>query len=519
MSDLSKKVRARADAIERAITTTEQPKREGMDPELVLDCLRRNRVGDADLFRTLFPNKYAYVEEWERWLGWTGHHWEDGHKRSALADISHVCDLYESVVMAQDPIPPTLRRLLDSRLKILRDRTGRENLLECLTSIDNPPVISAEDLDQQHYLLATPTGVVDLRTGDCSPGRPDQYVLNPCDTPWIGLDTPCPTFDQYLLTCMDGDAEMAEFLVRLLGYGLLGEKHLHVWAIFYGPLSRNGKDTLMNIVKAILGKRLHVRANVQMFVEQKFARSSSQPEPDILALRGARIAYSSEASSRMALDQAKIKDMTGGGYISARGIQDKYMTEWKQSALLLLLTNYLPKLDTDDDGFKARTLCIEWPVKFVQNPTKPWERPIDYNISEKILQERSGILARLVRGCMDVLRDGLQVPEKVLRYTQEQIDSFDDIGRFLKECCLIEEPPTGGRQYQTRIKVSDFVKLCNWWCKKVLGNAYPFSPKKLTPALEKKGIPTYKSSVIFYLGVSIKAEILDEYERDQRGED
>jgi len=55
-----------------------------------------------------------------------------------------------------------------------------------------------------------------------------------------------------------------------------------------------------------------------MLMEQKFARQSAQPEPDLMALRGARLAYASEASQKMSIDQAKIKDMTGGGYITAR---------------------------------------------------------------------------------------------------------------------------------------------------------------------------------------------------------
>lgn len=270
----------------------------------------------------------------------------------------------------------------------------------------------------------------------------------------------------------------------------------------------------MNVIKRVLGKKLHVRFSVNMLVEQKFQRDSSQPQADLMALRGAKIAYASEANSRQALDQAKIKDLTGGGFITARGLTDREMTEWKQSALLLLLTNYLPKLDASDDGFNARTICIEWPVKFVPNPTKEWERQIDVNMSKKLEAEASGILALLVRGCMDVLANGLRIPEKVQKYTRDQIDSFDDIGKFLKECCELEDPPTGGREYLTRIPVSDFMKTLNWWCKKILGNSFPYTPKKVTPALEKKGIPTLKSSIMHYQGVTIKDEIMQEFDSD-----
>ncbi len=489
---------------------------QSLDKGFVLDRLRRNRVGDADLFCTLFRGKYIFVEEWGKWLYWAGHHWDlDMLSKRALADVERVCAAYQNAYAeSNEPEGSPLHKLLKGRLERLRTAAGRKEVLECAISIDNPLTISIEDVDRQPYLMATPTGVIDLRTGECRPGKPEQYLLNSCPTPWTGLDTPSKNFQEYLLSCMNDDEEMKEFIIRLLGYGLLGEKHLHIWAIMYGPLSRNGKDTLMNTIKNILGKNLHVRIGTSLLVEQKFQQDAEKPQPALLALRGAKLAYASEANARQALDQAKIKDLTGGGYISARGITDKFVTEWKQSALLLLLTNYLPKLDTDDDGFNARTVCIEWPVKFVPNPTKPWERQIDYEMAKKLEAEASGILALMVRGCREVLQDGLRIPERVLAFTRDQFFLQDDIGRFLKECCEVEEPPTGGRDYTTRMASSELLKICNWWCKKVLGNSYPYTPKKFTPALEKKGIPSKKSSVMYYLGVSVKPEILDEYEDD-----
>lgn len=524
-AEIAAQVAARAAEIEAksagANSSTPGKADQKLDKNFVLECLKRNKIGDASLFCALFRDKYVFVQEWERFLYWAGHYWDvDKRSRRALADVERVCKAYQDAwAETQEAEGSPLHKLLTQRLRSLRGGPGRRELLECVTTIDDPPVIAAEQLDQQPYLLATPTGVVDLRTGVCSPGRQEQYLTSACPTPWTGLDTPCPNFQRYLLTCMAEDQEMADFIVRLMGYALLGDKYLHVWAIMYGPLSRNGKDTLMNVMKHVLGRRLHVRIPVAMLVEQKFQRDSSQPQADLMALRGTRLAYASEANGRQALDQSKLKDLTGGGYITARGLTDKDMTEWKQSALLLLLTNYLPKLDASDDGFSARTICIEWPIKFVANPTKEYERQIDYNIAQKLESEASGILALMVRGCMDVIANGLRIPEKVLQFTREQIDSFDDIGKFLKECCDQEEPPTGGREYQMRTPASELLKICNWWCKKVLGNSYPYTPKKFTPALERKGIFTKKSSVMYYLGVQVKEDIRLEFDQDMAAED
>lgn len=519
-SDLEAKVAARAAAIEAKIADKipAPPKETKLPKDFVLDCLNRNKVGDAALFCALFRGKYVFVQEWEKFLYWSGHFWQvDMRSKRALADSERVCEAYMNAwAECNDEEGSPLHKKILKRLDSLRSPKGRKDMLECVTTIDDAPVISYEQLDKQPYLLATPTGVVDLRTGECSPGKPEQYLLSHCPTPWRGIDEPCREFEEYLQTCMDDDHEIKDFIQRLLGYALLGEKKHHIWVIMYGPLSRNGKDTLMNIVKRILGKNLHVRIPTNMLMDQKFERDSSQPSADMMALRGAKIAYASEAKKRHSLDQAKIKDMTGGGYITARGLTDREMTEWKQSALIMLLTNYLPKINSDDDGFNARTICIEWPVKFVPNPVREYERKIVYGMDDRLEKEDSGILAFMVRGCMDVIANNLRIPDKVLRYTADQIDSFDDIGKFLKECCILEDPPTGGREFKTRTAASDLLKICNWWCKNILGNSYPFTPKQFAPALEKKGIPTKKSSIMYYLGVTVKEEIEDEFEEAMR---
>lgn len=138
---------------------------------------------------------------------------------------NQVCAVYQNALASMgDEGNGPIAKVMRSRMDKLRTAAGPERSAR-MRDIDlQPPVVAANDLDQQHYLLATPSGVVDLRTGECSPGKPDQYMLNAIPTEWMGLETPCPNFQQYLLSCMNDDQEMADFIVRLLGYGLLGEQ-------------------------------------------------------------------------------------------------------------------------------------------------------------------------------------------------------------------------------------------------------------------------------------------------------
>lgn len=514
------KVAARVQEEEAGAPPVEK-KAQKLPLDFLMQCLRYNRIGDATLYAALHRGKYVYVKLWGRWLYWAGHHWEeDIDALKALSAVDYVCDEYQRILVESNDAEEgsDLAKAVSKRLNLLRDMPAREKLLECTLILrEDPMYIEGDELDKQEYLMACPNGVVDLRTGDLSPGKPEQYILNVCPMEWKGLDAPSPTFLEFLRSSFDNDETMVTYMLRLLGYGLLGSRDEHIWAIFHGPRGRNGKDTLMKVIRHVMGGRLAIKIPTAMLLQQTFQRSGSQPEPDIMALRGAKFAFASEGEASQRIAMSKLKDLTGGSIITARGLLDKLMTSWEQTHLLFFLTNELPRMKSDDDAFWTRLHAIHWPIRFVDNPQAPDERPRDPKMYAKLAAESSGILARLVQGCMDYLQSGpgLNPPEKVTAYTAEQREQFDDIGAFLHDCCDKEEPPTDGDDRRTKTAVSDFVATLNWWCKKTLGNTYAFSPKKVTQTLEKRGIPSKKSSVMFYLGVTVKDEIALEFAQAQ----
>jgi putative DNA primase/helicase len=512
---LKEQVEARIREEEKSAPTSETKQETALPIDFLRTCLYGNRVGDANLFAAMFREQFVYVERWGRWLRWAGHHWaEDINSRYALAAIERVCEQYQRLladIKDDDEATKQLRKFLNGRLNVLRDRAGRENLLDCAATIDDPLCIEGRELDKQEYLLACPNCVVDLRTGNESPGKPGQYILNACPTEWRGL-TPSQKFMEFLHSCFDGDKEMVAYVLRLLGYGLLGRRDDHIWVIFHGPRGRNGKDTLMKVIFKVLGPSLAIKVPTAMLLQQTFQRSGSQPEPDIIALRGAKLAFANEAEVGQKIAMAKLKDLTGGSVITARGINDKLMTSWEQTHLLFFSTNDLPKIRADDDAFWSRVHAVHWPVRFVDKPKEPDERPRDPRMASALEEDLSGVLACLVQGCMDYLAHGLNPPEKVLAYTKEQRDSFDDIGMFLSDVCIREAKPPEGEDWKTRTAAAFFVSVCNWWLRQTFGNDYKYSAKRITQTLEKKGVTSHKSSVMWYLGVDIKQDVQDEYD-------
>ena len=494
----------------------------------LLGYLNENRVGDAKLYSSLHRGAVVYVKYWERWLIWGGHHWiEDDFEISAQI-IEDVCELYlrlaeSKQIEADEETDKDLKSKLQSiadtalrRVNQLRDTPGQDKLLQMTRRIRDPLVVLPNQIDQQHYVKACPNGVIDLRTGELRPGKPEEYILNAIVTEYdpelLRKDDPCPETNRFLLSSMDGDQELVDFIWRLLGYGLITERRDHIFTIMWGEHGRNGKDTLIKLVTHVLGQTLSGDAPVEMLLQTQQVRNSSAPSPDVLTLRGMCIAWINEAEEGQRFALAKLKKLTGGGYITARGLHDKLQTTWLQTHLPIMTTNELPKAKAGDAAFWSRALIIKWPLSFVERPEQPYERLADKDLNEKIGAEAKGVLARMVRGSMEYLRDGLKIPDKVRQWTREQRASWDDVGLFISEWCISESHQANPDNYTLKVSATDLHEAFCIWYARYRDRRYSISAKKFAEALNKKDIAYKRSNGSWRLGIALTPEAQTELE-------
>lgn len=171
-----------------------------------------------------------------------------------------------------------------------------------------------------------------------------------------------------------------------------------------------------------------------------------------------------------------------------------------------MMTNELPKAKADDAAFWARAVLVKWPLSFVDDPKEPHERQADKNLDEKLQAEARGVLARLVRGSIDYLRDGLNIPEKVKTWTREQRASWDDVGLFMVDWCELEPHQENPDHYVTRISAADLHEAFCLWYAKNRDKRFSISAKKFAEMLNKKNIPSKRSNGTQRLGIRLNAE-------------
>lgn len=476
------------------------------DIDVVLQCLHDGEEGDARLYAHLFRGQCIYDHTEKMWYEWRGHSWQpDETKHALLMASNHLASEYmaASAMLSEEAARAEKQCDLDllKRNKADDPRLQRYEWLKATTGglIDRAKAlktlrraqavltyaqaylsITSREWDTNPWLLGTPDGVLDLKTGVLRDGRSEDYIRTIIPTPWKGLPEPAPRFLQYLheIFADRADAERAEliiFLQRALGYGITGNVNEHIFLMLYGEEGRNGKDTLMTRLQRVLGHTVGAVSNDVIIANTSKLVTPGAAKPHLCALQGKRIVWASETSKGARFDVGQVKFLTGGGDIPARQLYGRDYT-FAPSHLLILLTNHKPHADAQDSAFWDRLCPVIFNVRFVDNPTLPNERQKDRTLGERLDEEASGILAWLVRGCLDWQQHGLTIPASVLTARSEYRGEEDTLGQFLTACCVIHE--------QVSVKASRLYERYKEWTldnnlKAMNGAAFGLEMKKV----------------------------------------
>ncbi|MBU4317796.1 MAG: DNA primase [Proteobacteria bacterium] len=383
-----------------------------MDSKFIRQCLYANELGDGELFKKMFQGKILHNNAMDCWMLWDGHHLVLDMMEVALASVEGIVEKYlnEAQDMSKkmkdleddDPSKPKLTKIRDDLLKrasALRSTRRRANCLTFARTTNDPMAIKGTEIDCKPWLLPCKNGVLDLRTGALKDGKLEDYLLKASPIEWKGINEPCPMWDAFLKEIMEDDELMVEFLQRLFGYALIGASIEHKIIVMEGR-GRNGKGTIVDILTHIMGD-LAGPIRSEMLLDQSRNLSSAGPTPDIMALRGRRMAFASETDEGCRVSSARVKWLTGNDMLTGRNPHDKYEISFKPTHTLFLLTNSRPHAPAEDFAFWQRMILIPFGLSYVDyEPEKDNERRADPDLPEKLKQEASGILAWLVRGCL-----------------------------------------------------------------------------------------------------------------------
>jgi putative DNA primase/helicase len=365
-------------------------------------------------FATRHADDLRYVHAWGKWLHWTRTKWATDDTLLAFDHARLICrEASQRAVKVNRKSGAKIAAMITSAQKVAA--------IERLAKADRRLAATVDQWDIEPFILNTPSGVVDLRTGRLRPHRQADHCTKATAIGPADVGTPCPQWLRFLDRVTDGDGELIGFLQRVAGYALTGSTKEHALFFAYGT-GRNGKGVFINTLTRIMADYAEI-GSMDTFT----ASSVSQHSTDLAKLRGARLVTAQETEEGRRWAEAKIKAMTGGDPITARFMRQDFFT-FEPAFKLVIAGNHKPGLRGVDEAIRARFNLIPFNVTI-----PPAERDLD--LPDKLRAEWPAILRWMIEGCVEWQRDGLQPPAAVKAATDDYLDAEDAFGLWLAEDC------------------------------------------------------------------------------------
>jgi putative DNA primase/helicase len=367
--------------------------------------LTEDRVALA--FAEQYKGQLLFDHDAGTWFRWSGSHWQ--RERTKIA-------FQWSRELARE-----LSETNGKKRRTSLGKTGFASGVERFAQVDRTFAITSDDWNHNPFLLATPGGTVDLRTGIMRVADPaDRINQLTVVTPAVTED--CPRWLKFLSETTGNDVTFMHFLWRWLGYCLTGDTREHALLFCFGS-GMNGKSVFLNTVAGILGDYATVSSMTA------FTASKNERHPaDLAMLRGARLVVASETEEGHRWAEARIKQLTGGDRITARFMHQNFFT-YLPTFKITITGNHKPNLSNVDDAAKRRFNM----APFLCKPSSP-----DRQLFDKLHAEWPGILRWMISGCLDWQRNGLVPAPAIIEATKDYFDNQDLFSQWLEDECDVE---------------------------------------------------------------------------------
>lgn len=438
----------------------------------------RTDLWNAERLVELEGHVLRFVGAWKKGLAWDGRRWcldETGHwDRAAIRTSQSLLDeAKESLNDAQDAAAQEDASEEDKKKHkeakshykwaIESQSAKRLNSMRLIAQKAEVLAISHEVLDADPWLLNVQNGTVDLRTGELREHRKEDMItkLAPVD---YDPEAEAPVWTTFLGRVMAENADLIDYLQRMIGYSLTGSVQEHVLGFFFGG-GANGKSTFLSTIHAMMGDYAAPAARGLLF------RSRTERHPTSLAsLHGRRFVTCSEIEEGQTFDEALTKDLTGGDPINARRMRED---EWQFTPThkLFVAGQHKPTVRGDDEGIWRRMRLVPWLVTIPKEERDPL-------LPQRLRAELAGVLRWAVDGCLAWQKRGLNEPQAVRQATAEYREENDILGEFFRlRAVFVPEATISRKELREAYEIQ---------CKE--SGQEPFGAKRFASRLRERGV-------------------------------
>jgi putative DNA primase/helicase len=449
--------------------------------------------GNSERFFDLYRDRVRFNHTSNKWHIWTATRWAEDETRKTAALVKNISRviLEEAAQTVNDDKRNRLAKyaLVSETARVLTNTLN-------LASSKQELAVRSEWMDQNPNLFNITNGTIELNKNGFifREHRKEDNITKIANVEYT-TGAACPRWEKFIERIFrtpegTSDPALMGFIQRALALSLTGDTSEQVLFFAYGNGS-NGKSTLFETVKNLFGD-YYQKAPVDMLLAKK---NTAIPN-DIARLVGTRFVVSNETQSGRQINEAIVKDLTGGDTITARFLRQEYF-EFEPTHKLWIYGNHKPVVKNNDDGIWRRLLLIPFEQK-IEGDEK------DEHLKQKLFTELPGVLNWILQGWKDYCKNGLQVPERVKVASRAYRDEMNNAYKFLDECCEFKSTYT--------IPVKSLYDTYKLWCG--ANGEFPVKKSEFKERLIQQGRPEPGSgnqNKSTWLGVRLNQETIEEF--------
>lgn len=378
----------------------------------------RNGKAFAKMFRNklLFVHETGDVLQFDDAAGWV--HASPGEADRAGKDVVAALRAHAAEQWKLNPDDPKVKRFM----KHVEQSSTQQKISAMISMVksEHGMTVRLSDLDADTMMLGVANGVLNLRNGALLSPSPSMLITKRCPVPFDPGAT-APLMEEFIARITRGDPPLAKFLQRLAGYILTGAVGEQCFVFLYG-LGRNGKTTYAELLLWLLGEYAVILPTATLMMSKRDPGSAS---PDLMLLKGRRLALASELEESARFAEAAIKSMTGGDTMTARNPYGLFAS-WTPTHKLLIVGNHKPVISGGDYGIWRRVQLTPFNEKISDDEC-------DGNLSEKLRAEGAGLLNWALAGLRDWQKDGLAPPASVKAAVAAYQSDMDVLGEWMED--------------------------------------------------------------------------------------
>lgn len=405
----------------------------------------------ADIAKFLFGDVFVCSDIVnKRWWRFSGC-WEQlsgGHSfRQKFSRV--LVKLYSQILphltVAEDRDDPQAKMIKSMRMKCVNIIKGLKDpgfksklMMECseIFYVDE----FEEGLDENHFLLGLPDGVLDLKTFKKRRGYPEDWITlkmgvtyNPQKFDELRYEHPEVREVMSFFKKVLHEDELVKFSLRHKSTCLVGGNQEKWCVVYIGETAHNGKTTTQKWDKHVFGKYCG-KFPLGSIVGKTLNAGTADPAQ--ATSKGQRLKYADEANRNQEFNFSFIKTATGNDEIWARKLYSNGTTFTPQYTLLLLL-NQLPRAGVDPAVWE-RFILLPHDTRFISNPPESPEEQeatrtykADPFIDNRLKELAEAYLWVLVEELKMYLKEGIQKPKAVIDKTEVYRYKNDPYAQFV----------------------------------------------------------------------------------------